>query len=158
MFRSKNRIILRGRINVMAASMQTDYIRQKRIENDEKHVTTPTPPQCQLLHLKEKKTGDFLLSRLILHMKQKAQSCCMFTKQLNSICCFRYIDSTIPLFPKSETIACGCTDGFVSNLVGNPEDRCFFSLRVSAVFCLAIVTTFIHDKGSLKGRYSAEVE
>ena len=41
--------------------------------------------------------------------------------------CFRYIDSTIPLLPKSENfkppaIFCGCTARFVSDLVGNPED------------------------------------
>ena len=42
--------------------------------------------------------------------------------------CFRYIDSTIPLLPKSEisSIFCGCTARFVSDLVGNPEDW-FFS-------------------------------
>ena len=32
--------------------------------------------------------------------------------------CFRYIDSTIPL-----ASFCGCTVRFVSDLVGNPEDR-----------------------------------
>ena len=42
--------------------------------------------------------------------------------------CFRYIDSTIPLLSKSEifkplAIFCGCTARFVSDLVGNPEDR-----------------------------------
>ena len=42
--------------------------------------------------------------------------------------CFRYTDSTIPLLPKSEifrplAIFCGCTARFVSDLVGNPEDR-----------------------------------
>ena len=42
--------------------------------------------------------------------------------------CFRYMDSTIPLLSKSEisktlTIFCGCTARFVSDLVGNPEDR-----------------------------------
>ena len=42
--------------------------------------------------------------------------------------CFRYTDSTIPLLPKDENsillaILCGCTDWFVSDLVGNPEDR-----------------------------------
>ena len=54
--------------------------------------------------------------------------------QLHSHCaaeqrlCFRYTDSTIPLLPKSENfkplaIFCGCTAWFVSDLVGNPEDR-----------------------------------
>ena len=42
--------------------------------------------------------------------------------------CFLYIDSTMPLLPKigsfnSLAIVCGCTAGFVSGLVGNPEDR-----------------------------------
>ena len=41
--------------------------------------------------------------------------------------CFRYMESTIPLLPKSEifkplAIFCGCTGRFVSDLVGNPED------------------------------------
>ena len=42
--------------------------------------------------------------------------------------CFRYIDSTIPLLPKSGifkplAIFDGCTAWFVWGLVGNPEDR-----------------------------------
>ena len=37
--------------------------------------------------------------------------------------CFRYIDSTIPLHSKPLAIFCGCTARFVSDLVGNPEDR-----------------------------------
>ena len=42
--------------------------------------------------------------------------------------CFCYIDSTFPLLPKSKifkpvAIFCGCTARFVSDLVGNPEDR-----------------------------------
>ena len=42
--------------------------------------------------------------------------------------CFRYTDSTIPLLPKSKissplAIFCNCTARFVSDLVGNPEDR-----------------------------------
>ena len=42
--------------------------------------------------------------------------------------CFRYIDSTIPLLSKIKifqplSIFCGCRAGFVSDLVGNPEDR-----------------------------------
>ena len=42
--------------------------------------------------------------------------------------CFRYTDSAIPLLPKYEifnplAILCGCTAWFVSDLVGNPEDR-----------------------------------
>ena len=42
--------------------------------------------------------------------------------------CFRYMDSAIPILSKSEifkhlAISCGCTARFVSDLVGNPEDR-----------------------------------
>ena len=42
--------------------------------------------------------------------------------------CFRYMNSTIPLLPKSEifqslAIFCGCRARFLSDLVGNPEDR-----------------------------------
>ena len=42
--------------------------------------------------------------------------------------CFRYIDSTIPLFPqicnfKPLAIFIACTAWFVWDLVGNPEDR-----------------------------------
>ena len=36
---------------------------------------------------------------------------------------FCYIDSTIPLLPKPLAILCGCTAWFVSDQVGNPEDR-----------------------------------
>ena len=41
--------------------------------------------------------------------------------------CFRYTDSTIPLLSKFKlkalTIFCDCAARFVSDLVGNPEDR-----------------------------------
>ena len=37
--------------------------------------------------------------------------------------CFRYTYSAIPLLPKPLAIICGCTARFVSDLVGNPEDR-----------------------------------
>ena len=42
--------------------------------------------------------------------------------------CFRYIDHTIPLLPKSENfnslaIFSDCTARFVTDQVGNPEDR-----------------------------------
>ena len=42
--------------------------------------------------------------------------------------CFRYTDTTIPLLSKIQNfkplaIFCDCTAGFVSDLVGNPEDR-----------------------------------
>ena len=53
------------------------------------------------------------------------------TDQLRGNCavdqhlCFRYIDSTIPHFPKSEVSASSCTARFVLDLVRNPEDRCF---------------------------------
>ena len=37
--------------------------------------------------------------------------------------CFRYIDSTIIRIFKLLDIFCSCTAWFVSDLVGNPEDR-----------------------------------
>ena len=49
--------------------------------------------------------------------------------QLRSNCaadqllCSRYMDSTVPLLSKPLVILCGCTAWFVSDLVGNPEDR-----------------------------------
>ena len=52
--------------------------------------------------------------------------------------CFRYTDSTNPLLSKSEifkplAIFCDCTVKFVSDLVGNPEDR--FSHNKAHIFC-----------------------
>ena len=41
--------------------------------------------------------------------------------------CFCYIVSTVPLLCKPLAIFCGCTAWFVSDLVGNLEDR--FSLK-----------------------------
>ena len=55
--------------------------------------------------------------------------------------CFRYVDSTIPLLPKSEidfkplTIFCGCTARFVLDLFGNPEDRFYHNEAQMEVFC-----------------------
>ena len=54
--------------------------------------------------------------------------------QLHSNCtadqrlCFHYTDSTIPILPKSNFFKplanfCDCTALFMSDLVGNPEDR-----------------------------------
>ena len=47
---------------------------------------------------------------------------------VNQCLCFRYMDSKIPLLSIFEissllAIICGCTDRFVSDLVGNTEDR-----------------------------------
>ena len=39
--------------------------------------------------------------------------------------CFRYIDSMIPLLPKSEISILQPSAWFVPDLVGNPEDRFF---------------------------------
>ena len=48
--------------------------------------------------------------------------------------CFRYIDSTMSLLPLSNlAFFCGCTARFVSDLVGNPDDR--FS-HVAAHLCI----------------------
>ena len=68
--------------------------------------------------------------------------------QLRSNCeadqhlCFGNTDSTISLLLKSEISSfCGCTDRFVSDLVGIPEDR--FS-RVAAHSNLDITDESIH--------------
>ena len=37
--------------------------------------------------------------------------------------CFRYTDSRVPLLPKPLVIFCGSTARFMSDQIGNPEDR-----------------------------------
>ena len=49
------------------------------------------------------------------------QLCCNRTADQHL--CFCYIDSTIFRNFKPLAILCGCTDRFVPDLVGNPEDR-----------------------------------
>ena len=49
--------------------------------------------------------------------------------------CFRHIDCTIPVNFKPLAIFCGCTARFVSDLVGNSEDR--FSHDVALCYCVA---------------------
>ena len=55
--------------------------------------------------------------------------CICENKDADQRLCFRYMDSTIPLLPikirnfKPPAIFCGCTAWFMSDLVGNPEDR-----------------------------------
>ena len=46
-------------------------------------------------------------------------------REVDQRLCFGYTDSTNPQLPKSEPLAIfgGCTARFVSDLVGNPEDR-----------------------------------
>ena len=48
-------------------------------------------------------------------------------READQLLCFRYIDSTIPLLPirnfKPLAILCDCTARFVSDLVGDHEDR-----------------------------------
>ena len=56
--------------------------------------------------------------------------------------CFRYTHSTIPLLRKIRnfkplTIFCGCTAWFVSDQVGNPEDR--FSHDEAHIICFGLV-------------------
>ena len=46
-----------------------------------------------------------------------------YAKSKSQISCAVYTDSTIPPLLKSEVIFCICTGRFVSDLVGNPEDR-----------------------------------
>ena len=50
--------------------------------------------------------------------------------------CFRYMDSTIPVLLISEISSCGCTELFVSDMVGSPEDR--FSQNEAPIFHVTI--------------------
>ena len=58
------------------------------------------------------------------YAKTKAQISCAVRNNCaaNQHLCFRYTYNTIPLLPKS-SFFCGCTFQFVSDLVGNAEDR-----------------------------------
>ena len=77
------------------------------------------------------------------HIVRKPDFCLCENKgadQLHSNCeddqhfCFRYTDSTISLLLKSEISSfCDCIGRFVSDLVGNPEDRFFSASRLRAV-------------------------
>ena len=64
------------------------------------------------------------------YVKIKAQISCAVTVQL--ISAFRYIDSIIPLLPKTLAIYCGCTACFVSELVGKKTQRQVF-LRLGLI-------------------------
>ena len=58
-----------------------------------------------------------------LHMRKQRRRSVRGNREADQRLCFHYKDSTIPLLPTSENSSCGCTDQFVSDLVGNPEDR-----------------------------------
>ena len=69
--------------------------------------------------------------RQISRIMRKPAFCICKSKDADQLCgnrtadqrlCFRYTDSTIPLLPKSK-ISSGCKARFMSDLVGNPEDR-----------------------------------
>ena len=79
--------------------------------------------------------------------------------------CFRdiHVYSTIPLLPKSElslSIFCGCTAWFVSDLVGNPEDR--FSPEAAQImshaFCLQEETLFFSLLSPLLAEYDTQIK
>ena len=44
-------------------------------------------------------------------------------READQCLCFHYMDSIIPLLPKPLPIFCDCIARFMSDLVGNPEDR-----------------------------------
>ena len=62
--------------------------------------------------------------------------------------CFSYTDSTIPLLPKTEISSLYAfsvtTDGFVSDLVGNPEDR--FSYNEAHIITSGLIGSFQVDR------------
>ena len=75
---------------------------------------------CDLQNEPRREKTDFLHMR-----KQRCKDADQLrdNRKADQRLCFRYIDSAIPLLPKYEIILCGCTAWFVSDLVGNPEDR-----------------------------------
>ena len=67
--------------------------------------------------------------------------------------CFRYTDSTIPLVSKFEifkplAIFCGCTARFVSDLIGNPEDRFTHDAAHIRCMCSILGMTIGHSNTS----------
>ena len=79
-------------------------------------------------------------------MRKPALSICK-NKCADQQLCFHYIDRTVPLLPKirnfkSLVIFCGCTARFVSDLVGNPEDR---FLNDAANFIIPVRTCIMHS-------------
>ena len=79
-----------------------------------------------VIELRREKTGFFAYAKT----KKEISSGVTLpgNRKANQRLCFRYIDSTIPLLPKYEifkplAIFYSCTARFVSDLVGNPEDR-----------------------------------
>ena len=66
--------------------------------------------------------------------------------------CFRYTDRTILLLNRSLkllTIFCGCTGGFVSELVGNPN--CWFSHAQAHLSRLLVLIIFLVDLSDDQG-------
>ena len=53
--------------------------------------------------------------------------------------CFRYTNSTIPPLLISTISRCGCIGRFVSDLVGNPEDRFWFNMCNTNIFLFYVV-------------------
>ena len=73
--------------------------------------------------MKKINTNTFDGKQKSLVMRKSAFCNCATDQRL----CFRYMDCTILLYinriVKPSAIFCGCTARFVSDLVGNPEDR-----------------------------------
>ena len=79
--------------------------------------------------------AGFLMTRIISSSRMRKPDFGIFeNKDTDQLCgnleadqslCFRYIDtcSTIPLCPKSVASFSNCVPWFVSDLVGNPEER-----------------------------------
>ena len=57
-----------------------------------------------------------------LHMQKQRFRSAALNRAADQRLCFGYIDSNIPSLHKSD-IFCGCTAMFLSDLVGNQEDR-----------------------------------
>ena len=61
---------------------------------------------------------------ILYENKGTDQLSCAVTHTADLRLCFRYIDSTNPLFSKPLAIFWGCTTQFVSDLVENSKNRC----------------------------------
>ena len=62
---------------------------------------------------------------------------CIENKEADQLLCFCYVDSTVPLLLSFKPLTIFCTAWFVSNLVGNMEDR--FSHEAAHIFFRVLI-------------------
>ena len=92
-----------------------------------------TVTDCEIIYLRTNEPHHEKAGFLPMQ-KQRRRSASQLLHSYQLLC-FHYTDSTISLLPKSEIsnfFFWGCTGRFVSDLVGNPEDR--FSRVTAQIF------------------------